>query len=146
MQSNMKAVSSADDLDYPVICCSGRIIAAVPSSKELRRGTRTGVRSGYFDSLIVVDCVGSRIRIEGARPQGLSNPLVALGWIIGFPVTLAFKEIEILPPISLEDLKKEVQDCVSRDQKFWSEAGGAGSIVNAANGKEDFRSLIEFFY
>ena len=128
-----------EDLRFPVVSLSGRTMVSARSERELARGTRTGVKTGYFKKVIVIDSRGNRLKFSGARPQGLANPLLLLAWFMGFPLTLHLENAEVLPPIELGEFKESICAQIDRDRGFWSSVG-----VGATGLKERVRTAVCF--
>lgn len=135
-----------DDLVFPVISMSGRLMVSARSVGELARGTRTGIKSGYFKKLIVIDSKGNRIRISGATPRGLGNPLLLLGWLIGFPLPLRLQVADLLPSLDLDQFKEAVSNQIDRDRGFWnSVAIGADGLKKRVQDAPSFGEIILLF-
>jgi len=134
------------ELSYPVVALSGATTVAARSYRELTRATRTGMRSGYFKKLTIIDCQGQRIRVAGACPKGLNSPLVLLGWFIGFPVVIDLQGLEALSPLDLDQLKSVLCHQIDRDRMFWeSVAVGAAGLKARVRSASSFEDAILLF-
>ena len=118
------ADASKTMLAFPVLTFSQNLVNRRESISELTRGTKRGLKNGYYDALFLVDEQGRRFNVTGARRLRILPP-TNFGDILGFIEGNPRYEVELMfapgPPttISLDDTRKLIFDSFQKEKNLW---------------------------
>jgi hypothetical protein len=125
-----------NELNFPVICFSQNVIRMEKSSDSLTTCSKTALRNGYFENLLIIDSKGVALRITGAKK------LHGVGLFSGYNLFLNQRiKVELVSngeavQISTPELKQKVLNSF-RNRHGWSSRGDfeslRNSIVNASS-------------
>lgn len=123
-------------LAYPVIQFSQDHLEIVHDDTALRRCTRAGVRNGWYDGLVIVDCSLRRwpATLVGTRADRI------VGWLTGR--LIADLELDRPETVELEDVRQRRQAILQQQADLWDADGQLDLRLEAVRRADNIRQLI----
>lgn len=120
-------ISSEIDFRFPVLAFTpDREIWGFPDMDRLTRcGPRT-LKEDAQKGMELVDASGRRWRVVSVRRTGRAGSVLSLLWIFGPPQSRIEQQLEVLSPISLEEVQQRSCDAMETSQiDYYGEEGQA---------------------
>jgi hypothetical protein len=121
-----RQISAPDLIRFPALSFSQRLVNVINSLDDLSHCTKLGFKKGYYKHLTLVDSIGKRLEVVGARKVKtlpfrftFRDLLAVLGANPRWQVELLFAPD--ISQLTLEEVKNLIYESFRNERHFWEE-------------------------
>jgi hypothetical protein len=112
-----------DRVEFPALGFSQDYVILIKSCEYFGNATKRGVRNGFFDTLFLVDSIGSRFRVVSVSK--VRTLATSVGEVVDLLLGNPNWQIKVIlkkdGELSLEAIKKLIIDSFKNEKAMWEE-------------------------
>jgi hypothetical protein len=136
-----------DRVEFPALGFSQDYVILIKSCESFGKATKRGVRSGFFDMLLLVDSVGSRFRVVSVSK--VRTLATSVGEVADLLLGNPHWQIKVIlkkdGALSLEAVKKLIIDSFKKEKEMWEEMVDFEDFRDGITVAASFTQVFELF-
>lgn len=132
------------DISYPAVAfAKGGIVHFARNADDLVLCSKRGWKSGFYDSLNIVDSEGKGFNVQEARKVGNVGLLWGFDFALGqrIKVELVHSEASM---VSIEELKEKLLKQLKKDRHFWNSGGNLEEITSTVRAAKSHNEVLKY--